>query len=76
MAKLRGLNKVYYNMNIETGVVDEHEVNMLKSLKADCWTDRLKLMDYTGSKGDFNDDHNNTVKQLKKLDDLAKLWKE
>ena len=29
MARLRGLNKVYYNMNIESGVVDACEVHML-----------------------------------------------
>ena len=76
MARLRGLNKVYYNMNIESGSVDEREVHMLKSLRADSWTKRLQLVDDAESKGDFEKDHANTVKTLKKLSELTKLYKQ
>ena len=41
MARLRGLNKIYYNMSIQSTCVDEHEVNMLQSLRAESWTKRL-----------------------------------
>ena len=41
MARLRGLNKIYYNMSIQSTCVDEREVNMMQSLRADSWTKRL-----------------------------------
>ena len=56
MARLRGLNKVYYNMNIESNSVDEREVNMLASLRAERWTKRLELMADKESGGDFEKD--------------------
>lgn len=76
MARLRGLNKVYYNMNIESSSVDEREVHMLQSLRADSWTRRLQLVDDAESKGDFEKDHANTVKTLKQLSELTKLYKQ
>ena len=57
MARLRGLNKIYYNMNIESNSVDEREVNMLASLRAERWTKRLELMADKESDGDFEKDH-------------------
>ena len=57
MARLRGLNKVYYNMNIESNSVDEREVNMLASLRAERWTKRLELMADKESEGDFEKDY-------------------
>ena len=56
MARLRGLNKIYYNMNIESNSVDEREVNMLASLRAERWTKRLELMADKESEGDFEKD--------------------
>ena len=65
MARLRGLNKVYYNMNIESNSVDEREVNMLASLRAERWTKRLELMVDKESEGDFEKDNQNLVKKMK-----------
>lgn len=41
MAKLRGLNKLYYNMNLEATSVDEHEINMLSKLDAKHWSNAM-----------------------------------
>ena len=38
MAKLRGLNKLYYNMCLEATSVDEHEINVLAKLDAQHWS--------------------------------------
>ena len=76
MARLRGLNKIYYNMNIVSDVVDECEVHMLKCLKAESWINRLQLVDDEESQGDFEKDHANTVKSLKKLSELSKVYKQ
>ena len=37
MAKLRGLGRLYYNLNIDSRCEDEHEVNMLSKLRAHDW---------------------------------------
>lgn len=37
-ARLRGLNRLYYNMTTISKAVDEREVNVLKSLKRERWT--------------------------------------
>ena len=38
---LRGLNKLFYNMNIDSICVEEHEVNMLLKLRAHDWSRSL-----------------------------------
>jgi len=43
-ARLRGLNKIYYNMVINASSTDENEVEMLSKLRARMWTSHLKLM--------------------------------
>ena len=75
MARLRGLNKVYYNMNIESNSVDEREVNMLASLRAERWTKRLELMADKESSGDFDKDQANLVEKLKTMRELSKVYK-
>ena len=43
MAKLRGLGRLYYNLNIDSRCEDEHEVNMLTKLRADDWKRTLHI---------------------------------
>ena len=53
MARLRGLNKLYYNMVINAHSSDENEVRMLQKLK-ECtmgWSHLLQIQD------NFSDDH-------------------
>jgi len=45
MAKLRGLGKLYYNLNIDSLCVEELEVNMLCKLQADDWKRTLMIHD-------------------------------
>ena len=41
MAKLRGLDKLFYNMNVESRCVEAHEVNMLCKLRSNHWKKML-----------------------------------
>lgn len=90
MAKLRGLGKLFYNMNIDSRCVDEHEVNMLCKLRSDHWSRTLLQFheaslaekaaqktdkDRSELKGGFQTDHAITVATLKRLADLSKLYK-
>ena len=43
MARLRGLDKLYYNLNIDSLCVEEHEVNMLLKLRAHHWSRTLNM---------------------------------
>ena len=43
MARLRGLGKLYYNMNIEALCVKEHDVNMLLKLRSHHWTRTINM---------------------------------
>ena len=62
MAKLRGLNKLYYNMAIETSAVDEREVNMLTSLQIQNWMKSMLMLQDEETNGNFEKDHRSTVK--------------
>lgn len=92
MAKLRGLDKLYYNLNIDSVCVDEHEVNMLLKLRAYHWSRTLTMFDESClalkasektdvdkkelGEGGFVTDHAITVSTLKKLASLTKLYKQ
>lgn len=43
MARLRGLDKLYYNMNVESLCVKEYDVNMLLKLRAQHWSRTLEM---------------------------------
>jgi hypothetical protein len=43
MAKLRGLDKMFYNMNIDSRCYEEHEVNMLCSMRSQHWSRTLDM---------------------------------
>ena len=43
MAKLRGLGKLYYNLNVDSVCKEEHEVNMLVKLRAHHWIRTLQM---------------------------------
>ena len=45
MARMRGLNKLFYNMNIDSRCVEEHEVNMLCKLRSEHWSRTLSQFD-------------------------------
>lgn len=90
MAKLRGLGKLYYNLNIDSLCSEETEVNMLFKLRAHDWKDTLmihneatlaqKAAEITDKKkeklkGGFSTEHDVTVGTLKKLCALTKLYK-
>ena len=45
MAKMRGLDKLYYNMNIESKCVRDLQANMLLKLRAHHWSKTLQLFD-------------------------------
>ena len=47
MAKLRGLGKLYYNLNIDSLCTEETEINMLCKLRADDWKNTLLIHDET-----------------------------
>ena len=92
MAKLRGLDKLYYNLNIDSVCVDEHEVNMLLKLRAYHWSRTLTMFDEPSlalkasektdidkkkvEEGGFVMDHALTISTLKKLSSLTKLYKQ
>ena len=48
MAKLRGLGRLYYNMNIDSRCSEEYEINMLCKLRAHHWTRTLQNFDEPG----------------------------
>lgn len=48
MARLRGLDKIFYNMNIDSRCVEEHEVNMLCKLRSKHWSRTLSMFDEAG----------------------------
>eukprot|EP00806_Schmidingerella_arcuata_P006889 Macronucleus_729.p1 GENE.Macronucleus_729~~Macronucleus_729.p1 ORF type:complete len:325 (+),score=65.28 Macronucleus_729:127-975(+) len=91
MAKLRGLGRLYYNLNIDSQCEDELEVNMLGKLSARDWKHTL-LQFHEGElaqkaaeksdkpreelKGGFCTEHDITVGTLKKLSKMAKLYKQ
>ena len=91
MARLRGLDKLYYNMNIDSLCVKEHDVNMLLKLRAHHWSRTLLMFheptlaekasrktdkDKKALKGGFCTDHEITVGTLKNLADLSKLYRQ
>lgn len=91
MAKLRGLDKLYYNMNIESQCIEENDVNMLLKLRSEHWSHTLNMfheptlaekasqktdIDRKQLKGGFCTDHEITVATLKKLAELTKLYKQ
>ena len=43
MAKLRGLGKLYYNMNIEALCIREHDVEMLCKLRSHHWSRTINM---------------------------------
>lgn len=43
MARLRGLNKLYYNMNVDSKCDKEHEVNMMCKLRAEHWSVTIEM---------------------------------
>ena len=45
MQKLRGLDRLYYNLNVDSLVVEEREVNMLLKLRAYHWSRTLQMFD-------------------------------
>lgn len=80
MAKLRGLDKIFYNMNIDSRCTEEHEVNMLCKLRSHHWSRTLNqfhepsLAEKAAQKtdkerselqGGFQTDHAITVATLK-----------
>ncbi len=91
MARLRGLDKLYYNLNIDSLCVEEHEVNMLLKLRAHHWSRTLNMFHEPSlaikanektdkskkdlEAGGFVSDHAITVATLKKLASLTKLYK-
>jgi len=91
MATLRGLNKLFYNMSIDSRCVEANEVNMLCSMRSEHWSRNLNmfyepsLAEKASKKtdkakkellGGFITDHAITVATLKKLADLSKLYKQ
>jgi 26S proteasome regulatory subunit N11 len=78
-ARLRGLNKIYYNMVINATSTDECEVSMLRKLKLERWTKSLLPLedDHKERKvwDDFTKDEDSTCAQLKQLASLTKLFK-
>ena len=45
MARLRGLDKLFYNMNIDSHAVEENEVNMLSKLRSAHWKTLLQMFE-------------------------------
>ena len=43
MARIRGLGKLYYNLNIESVTTDELQINILSNLRAKHWSTALSL---------------------------------
>jgi len=43
MAKLRGLGKLYYNMNIESLCIREHDRHMLLKLRSHHWSRTINM---------------------------------
>lgn len=92
MAKLRGLGKIYYNMNIEALCIREHDVNMLLKLRSQDWARTINMFHEPSlaetaaqktskdrkelQSGGFCTDHEITVATLKRLADLTKLYKQ
>jgi hypothetical protein len=92
MARLRGLDKLYYNLNVDSLCVDEHLVNMLLKLRAHHWSRTLNMFHEPSlaikanektdldkkelESGGFVTDHAITVATLKKLASLTKLYKQ
>ena len=43
MAKLRGLDKIYYNMNVDSLCMKENDFNMLLKLRSEHWSYTLQM---------------------------------
>ena len=90
MAKMRGLDKLYYNMNVDSKCDRDLQADMLLKLRAYHWSRTLLLFDEARlsskaaesqiakekMKGGFCTDHEITVATMKKLADLSKLYKQ
>jgi len=92
MAKLRGLGRLYYNMNVDAKCVSPYEMNMLCKLRAHHWSGTILNFDETTlSKkaaektekektrelaGGFSTDHQITCATLKRLAALTRLYKQ
>lgn len=71
-AKLRGLNRIYYNMTINAQTVDKNDIKMLKSFKMHPWTNCLVEKNLIN----LDKDQNKTNAKMKELSNLALLYKD
>ena len=92
MARMRGLDKLFYNMNIDSRCTEELDINMLHNLNSHHWSRSLMMFheptlaekaskttpdkDRSELKGGFVTDHAITVATLKQLADMTKLYKQ
>ena len=50
MARIRGLGKLYYNLNIESITTDPLQISVLSNLRAQHWSKALRLFPTHNSK--------------------------